>query len=43
MIIEYDSDLPEVHILKGWYDREGQNATNIVWMSETNDLKHRIL
>jgi hypothetical protein len=43
IIIEYNSDLPEVHILKEWYDREGQNATNIVWMSETIDLKHRIL
>jgi replication factor A1 len=36
--IEYDPDLPEAHILKGWYDREGQKATNIVSMSKTTDL-----
>jgi replication factor A1 len=35
--IEYDPDLPEAHILKGWYDREGQNATNVVSMSKTID------
>jgi replication factor A1 len=33
--IEYDPDLPEAHILKGWYDREGLNATNVVSMSKT--------
>jgi replication factor A1 len=35
--IEYEPDLPEAHILKKWYDREGQNVTNIVSMSKTID------
>jgi hypothetical protein len=37
--IEYVPDLTEAHILKGWYDREGQKITNIISMSKTIDSK----
>jgi replication factor A1 len=35
--IEYEPDLTEAHIMKSWFDREGQNVTNIISMSKTID------